>query len=214
MATAIEKKDKRLFQSQKMRGFRTKIRAAERKAGLAAYAQAEHLHTAMRACADGDQFRRWLMDPVDGLGYTNPRRPLNLVKAFEIAGGERNKLLWERLKYEGGVSKIAAIPLVAERKAIITAVKEKLGTNGRGKLTGNDFEGMIKEHAPSLQVSRETANENEVRAKLRDMEQILKMYRSEMRSLAKKMPILVDVLPEAIREDAGIRRPRRSRSRA
>ncbi len=212
MATATEKKDKRLFQSQRMRGFRTKIRTAEKKAGAALYALAQSLHAARRVCADGDQFRRWLMDPVDGLGYTNPRRPLNLVKAFDIVGGERDKILWERLGYDGGISKLTSIPLVAERKAVIKAVKDKLGANGRGKLTGNDWNKILESEAPSLKTSRETANENEVRARLREMEQILKMYRSEMRSLAKKMPILVDVLPEAIREDAGIRRSR-SRSR-
>lgn len=206
----MSNKDKRLFTGQKMRGFRSKIRAAEKKAGAALYEQAATLHSARRACADGEQFTRWLRDPVDGLGYNNPRRPLNLVKAYDICGGERDKILWERLGYDGGISKIAAIPLVSERKAVLKAVRQKLGSTGRGKLTGQDFRAFLTELAPSLKKARDSANESEIRARLDELEKQNALLIKEFKRVAQGVPVIKEIISDEIREITGIRRPRRS----
>lgn len=188
------------FRSKKLQAAKSTILKARRKRGGAEWEEARGYEVLWSECNSTDEFRNFLMDPADGLGYSSAtagvaRRMVSALKTVP------ERVVWEKLGWQGGVVTIERIPNAVERHRVHEAVIEKLGRVGRGKLTKLLFTEMLREHAPSLEVRDQHAHQNGLVAKVRELEALLRSYRQDVRTITRNVPQTADVLSDAVRED-------------
>lgn len=203
----------RRFKTKKFQGAKSTILKARRKRGGAAWEEARGYEALWTECSSADEFRGFLMDPADGLGFPSATAGVarRMVSALKTCS---EKILWERLGWQGGVCTIESIPNALERQAVHDAVLKKLGRAGRGKLNKPMFDDMVREHAPSKEVRDQHAHQNTLIAKVRELEVLLKSYRQDVRTITRNIPQTQDVLSDPVREDQAQSRTTRRRRTA
>ena len=136
------------FTQQKFKTHKSDIRGRHRKAGVDTYELAKSYERLYKDCADDTEFKRFLMDPADGIGLTSNEvgKADRQRKALRIVV---DKAVWARFNWEGGVCTIYSIKDGDEREAVYEEVMTKLGASGRRKLSKADLKVIIRDKAPS-----------------------------------------------------------------
>jgi hypothetical protein len=202
----------RRFKNKRLQAAKSTILKARRKRGGAEWEEALGYEALWTECGSGDEFRNFLMDPADGLGFPSAtagvaRRMVSALKTMP------EKVIWERLGWQDGVCTIERVPNAIERQTMHDVVLKKLGKGGRGKLGKATFKDLLREHAPSLEVRDAHAHQNSLAAKVRELEALLKYYRQDVRTITRNVPQTRDVLSDPVREDLARSKATRSHRR-
>lgn len=157
------------FKTAKFKDHRKKIRAATKKVGASELELALGYERLWNDCSTAAEFTAFLIDPADGLGLANATAGVarRMVTALQTC---REPHIWQRLGWQGGVCTLAKVPDAMERRAVKTEVVRRLGGNGTGKLTKEDFKQVLRDLAPSLEVRDSVTRENEWVARIAALE--------------------------------------------
>lgn len=157
------------FKSVKFKGHRKDIRAATKKVGTSERELALRYESLWKDCASSDEFTGFLTDAADGLGLSSATAGVakRMVNALKVV---REKSVWSRFGWQGGICTIVSIPNAVERREVVKEVLRKLGGNGTGKLSKEGLKIIIRDLAPSKEIRDSVAFENEQAAKIRQLE--------------------------------------------
>lgn len=201
------------FKTTKFKAHRKDIRAATKKVGASEWELARRYDSLWKDCSTASEFRDFLVDAADGLGLSEA----TVGKARRMVTALRScpeRVIWERLGWEGGVCSIARIPAAVERTAVHEEVLRRLGGNGRGKLTKEDFKTLLSEKAPSLERKDTVTRENDYAARIHTLEQEKAVLARNLKKIKRNAPTVFngavdDECREILAQSENTRRRRR-----
>lgn len=187
------------FRTKKFQAAKKKLVALDKQRGGHEYLYAKELEGLEALCTNRQEFRRFLQDPADGLGYTNGTviSAREKVDALTVVPEQK---IWEALGWAGGVRQIWAIPKHEERKKLHKEVRKRVS---RGRLPKTAFKDLLKEHAPSLKIRQSAKRDEALHSRLKELEKENEMWKRWIRDTSKKIPILKELLTDEQRELLG-----------
>jgi hypothetical protein len=184
------------FRTKKFQAAKKKLVALDKQRGGHEYIYAKELEGLEALCTNRQEFRRFLQDPADGLGYTNGTVISAREKVDALAVVPEQKI-WEAIGWAGGVRQIWSIPKHEERKKLHKEVRKRVS---RGRLSKTAFKDLLKEHAPSLKIRKSAKRDEALAARLKELEKENEMWKRWIRDTSKKIPILKELLTDEQRE--------------
>ena len=194
MTTATNKFRTKAFQAAKK-----SIVGLGKKRGEIDFKFAQELTKLERLCTNSQEFRKFLMDPADGLGYHNAAVITAREKVDALLVVPEQKI-WEGLGWAGGVRQIWKIPKHKERVAFHKEITKRIA---RGRLGKTAFRELLKELAPSLKVRSSAKRDEVLQARMKDLETENAMWKKWIRETSKKIPVLKDLLTKEQKELLG-----------
>jgi hypothetical protein len=199
MTTKAKPKAGNKWKTKAFRDAKKSIITLGKKHGEVDFKLAKELDKLAKLCSNGQEFRRFLMDPADGLGFSNGAAISAREKVDALLVVPEQKL-WEELGWAGGVRQIWKVPKHDERTKLHKEVRSRVG---RGRVSKTEFRELLKDLAPSLKIRQSAKRDEALAARMKALEDENAMWKRWIRDTSKKIPVLKDLLTKEQKELLG-----------